>query len=214
MRCSLLRASGVPALTVLRLGRRRPRPSHGPAGAASGCPTRSWPYGGAPGAAGPRAGGRLRYVAGDRLRVHYVDWAAGESSTEFHAWKRLLVAAGVAERRLHDARHTAATVLLLLGVPERTVMSLMGWSSTATAARYQHVGAAMRRGVADQVSGLLWTRRHRGARRQVDPASPPPETAATASAPQWRTAGPPRGVIRPFPLVALAEDGGFEPPRA
>lgn len=77
-------------------------------------------------------------------------------STDYHAWKRLLVAAGVQERRLHDARHTAATVLLLLGVPERTVMSVMGWSSTAMAARYQHVGAAMRRGVADQVGGLLW----------------------------------------------------------
>jgi hypothetical protein len=30
------------------------------------------------------------------------------------------------EARLHDARQTAATVLLILGQPERTVMSLMG----------------------------------------------------------------------------------------
>jgi len=70
-------------------------------------------------------------------------------------WKRLLVTANVPERRLHDARHTAATVLLLLGVTERTVVSVMGWSSTAMAARYQHVVAAVRRGVADQVGGLL-----------------------------------------------------------
>jgi integrase len=48
------------------------------------------------------------------------------TSTDYHAWKRLLPRAGVAERRLHAARHTAATVLLLLGVPERTVMSVMG----------------------------------------------------------------------------------------
>ncbi len=40
----------------------------------------------------------------------------------------LLTAAGVRDGRLHDARQTAATVLLLLGVPERTVMGLMGWS--------------------------------------------------------------------------------------
>ena len=60
------------------------------------------------------------------------------------------------ERRLHDARHTAATVLLLLAVTERTVMSVMGWSSTAMAARYQHVVAAVRRDVATQVGGLLW----------------------------------------------------------
>ena len=38
-----------------------------------------------------------------------------------------------------DARHTAATVLLILGVPERAVMGIMGWSSTAMAARYQHI---------------------------------------------------------------------------
>jgi hypothetical protein len=69
----------------------------------------------------------------------------------------LLDKASVPERRLHDARHTAATVLPLLGVTERTVMAVMGWSSTAMAARYQHVVAAVRRGVADQVGGLLWT---------------------------------------------------------
>jgi hypothetical protein len=33
----------------------------------------------------------------------------------------------------------SATVLLILGVPERLVTQIMGWSSTAMAARYQHV---------------------------------------------------------------------------
>jgi integrase len=37
----------------------------------------------------------------------------------------------VRESRLHDARHTAATMLLALGVPERAAMGIMGWSSTA-----------------------------------------------------------------------------------
>jgi len=77
-------------------------------------------------------------------------------STDYHEWKRLLGRAEVPERRLHDARHTAATVLLLLGVPERTVMAIMGWSSTAMAARYQHVIASIRRDVAQQIGGLLW----------------------------------------------------------
>lgn len=61
------------------------------------------------------------------------------------------------DARLHDARHTAATVLLVLGVPERTVMGIMGWSSTAMAARYQHVTDPIRKAVAAQVGGLLWT---------------------------------------------------------
>jgi integrase len=76
--------------------------------------------------------------------------------TDHHEWKLLIARAGVAERRLHDARHTAATVLLLLGVPERTVMGVMGWSNTAMAARYQHITATIRRDVAQRVGGLLW----------------------------------------------------------
>ncbi|TWP51531.1 site-specific integrase [Lentzea tibetensis] len=76
--------------------------------------------------------------------------------TDYTEWKRLLKAAGVPDGRLHDARHTAATVLLLLGVAERTVMGIMGWSNTAMAAKYQHITAAIRRDVAQRVGGLLW----------------------------------------------------------
>ncbi|MFC7718162.1 tyrosine-type recombinase/integrase [Nonomuraea recticatena] len=47
--------------------------------------------------------------------------------TDYHEWKALLKSAGLRDGRLHDARHTAATVLLILGVPERTVMAIMGW---------------------------------------------------------------------------------------
>src|SRR5690242_16537859 len=75
--------------------------------------------------------------------------------TDFREWKRLLRHAGLREARLHDARHTAATVLLLLGVPARTVMSLMGWSSAEMAARYQHVTDTIRREVARQVDDLI-----------------------------------------------------------
>lgn len=78
-------------------------------------------------------------------------------NSDYHAWKALLKAAGVRSVRLHDARHTAATVLLVLGVPERTVMSIMGWSSTSMAARYQHVTDPIRRDVARRLGGLLWS---------------------------------------------------------
>ncbi|MBZ4321463.1 tyrosine-type recombinase/integrase [Streptomyces huiliensis] len=76
--------------------------------------------------------------------------------TDYDDWKRLLKAAGVRDGRLHDARHTASTVLLILGVAERTVMSVMGWSSTAMAARYQHVIDPIRQDVARRVGGLIW----------------------------------------------------------
>ncbi|NUS86745.1 MAG: tyrosine-type recombinase/integrase [Streptomyces sp.] len=78
--------------------------------------------------------------------------------SDYDQWKALLEAAKVRDGRLHDARHTAATVLLLLGVSERLVMAIMGWSSSAMAARYQHVTDGMRRSVAEQVDGLIWKR--------------------------------------------------------
>ncbi|MGW1326544.1 hypothetical protein ACWD64_28855 [Streptomyces antibioticus] len=43
-----------------------------------------------------------------------------------------------------------------LGVPERAVMGLMGWSTTAMAARYQHMVDAVRTDIARQVDGLIW----------------------------------------------------------
>jgi integrase len=72
------------------------------------------------------------------------------------AWKRLLVEAGVRDARLHDARHTAATMLLVLGVPTRGVMEVMGWSQMGMTTRYQHVGQDVVTAIAGQVEGLLW----------------------------------------------------------
>lgn len=71
-------------------------------------------------------------------------------------WKALLKETGIREARLHDARHTAATVLLVLGVPERAVMEIMGWSNSSMAKRYQHITAGLRRSIANQVGGFLW----------------------------------------------------------
>jgi integrase len=73
-----------------------------------------------------------------------------------YEWKALLEEAGVREARLHDARHTAATTLLLLGVPERAVMDVMGWSNSAMVKRYAHVTARLRRDIADRLNDYLW----------------------------------------------------------
>lgn len=74
----------------------------------------------------------------------------------------MLKEAGARDIQLPDARHTAAAVLLVLGVPERMVMGIMGWSSTAMAARYQHVTNPIRRQAADQVDGALWSGKRAG----------------------------------------------------
>jgi integrase len=80
-------------------------------------------------------------------------------NTDFHVWKRLLRDAGVRDGRLHDARHTAATVLLILGVPDVVTDSIMGWEPGGAArmrARYMHVTGTMLRKVAQQVGDALW----------------------------------------------------------
>lgn len=76
--------------------------------------------------------------------------------TDWAHWKKLLVDAGVRDGRLHDARHTAATILLLLGVDQRTMMGVMGWSNPAMTQRYAHMVEPVRRDIATRVDGLLW----------------------------------------------------------
>lgn len=76
--------------------------------------------------------------------------------TDHSEWKSLLKAANVRDARLHDARHTAATVLLLLGVPSRAVMDVMGWSNVGMTTRYQHITPELTVSIADKVGGLFW----------------------------------------------------------
>jgi len=50
-----------------------------------------------------------------------------------------VIALEVRPARLHHARHTAATMLLVLKIPTRAVMDVMGWSQASMTTRYQHV---------------------------------------------------------------------------
>lgn len=74
----------------------------------------------------------------------------------------MVAAAGVRDVRLHDARHTAATLLLLQDVDLRTVMSIMGWTEMATAQRYAHAVDELRRRAASRMGALLWQDEQRG----------------------------------------------------
>lgn len=65
-------------------------------------------------------------------------------------WYAILEACGVAKVDggrfvLHEARHTAASVLLAAGVDVQVVQAIMGWSSIAMASTYQHADAALMR---------------------------------------------------------------------
>ena len=60
------------------------------------------------------------------------------------AWDALRERAGV-ECRLHDLRHTAATKMAEAGVPEGTMLALMGHMSRAMLERYSHIRMAAKR---------------------------------------------------------------------
>jgi len=47
---------------------------------------------------------------------------------DWSEWNALLKAAGVRDARVHDARHTAATLLPAQGVDQRVVMEILGHS--------------------------------------------------------------------------------------
>lgn len=77
--------------------------------------------------------------------------------TDHDQWKALLKAAEVRDARLHDARHTAATMLLVLGVQPRAVMDVMGWSHIGMTTRYQHMTSELTVAIADQIGNLYWS---------------------------------------------------------
>lgn len=64
--------------------------------------------------------------------------------------------AGLSRIRLHDLRHTHATLLLKAGVPLKIVSERLGHSSPAfTMAVYQHVLPGMQRDAADTFARLM-----------------------------------------------------------
>ena len=81
-----------------------------------------------------------------------------DKKTDYDDWTRLLQKAGVRHVRLHDGRHTAATLLLSENVHPRVVMELLGHSQMRTTMDiYSHVMPALAREAADRMGALLLT---------------------------------------------------------
>ena len=79
-----------------------------------------------------------------------------DSRGDARDWKKVLANAGIRDARLHDARHTNATLLLAQGVDGRVVMHLLGWSQPVLLQRYQHVVAPIRQEAADRMGKAIW----------------------------------------------------------
>jgi integrase len=70
-------------------------------------------------------------------------------------WVRATRAAGVDGLRLHDLRHSAATLALAAGANTRELMERMGHTSPQVALRYQHVMAGRDQAIAAALDALV-----------------------------------------------------------
>ena len=71
--------------------------------------------------------------------------------------KRLMAAAGLPTLPFHSLRHSAATILLVQGVPPRVVMEVLGHSDVRlTLGTYSHVVAQLQAEAASQMDAALW----------------------------------------------------------
>jgi integrase len=103
-----------------------------------------------------------RLTAGSEWRDHDLVFCQPNGSpidptVDHRAWRTLLIKAGVREVRLHDARHTAASLLLQQGVPARAVMEILGHSQVAlTLGTYSHVAVEVAQEAAERMDRALW----------------------------------------------------------
>ncbi len=81
-----------------------------------------------------------------------------DKHSDYEAWVKLLQRSKVRHIRLHDGRHTAATLLLTAGVHPRVVMELLGHSQMRTTTDiYSHVMPALAQEAADRMAKTLWS---------------------------------------------------------
>jgi integrase len=75
-----------------------------------------------------------------------------DGKTDYHQWRRALRNAELPIKRLHDARHTAATLLFDQGLDIEVIRRLMGHSSVLlTSKTYVHHSARQLRGAAELI---------------------------------------------------------------
>jgi integrase len=75
---------------------------------------------------------------------------------DYRTFRRLIENAGLRAVRLHDLRHTAASLLLAEGVAARVVMEILGHSQISiTLNTYTHVDPERNRDAAERLERLL-----------------------------------------------------------
>ncbi len=112
-------------------------------------------------------------AAGKKWRGMDLVWCRLDGSPivpgdDWDEWKELLKAARVGkDARVHDARHTAATLLLEQGVDISVVQEILGHSQLTTIKRYTHVTSKLASEAAARMGRALrgWLRPATATRR-------------------------------------------------
>jgi integrase len=117
-------------------------------------------------AARPAPAAHLCLRVGARHQVEFVPFPARapmlvigspiERTEDWRSWKNILSQAGVRDARVHDARHTAATLLVEQGVHIRVVQEVLGHTSVTTTERCTHVATLQMRDASGRIGQALW----------------------------------------------------------
>lgn len=92
---------------------------------------------------------------GELADLRPLDGAPIDPAADNRAWHAILKRAGVPDARLHDARHTTASLLLEAGVPEPIIMKILGHNSYAVTRGYQTVDRRQLTDAMSRVSALM-----------------------------------------------------------
>ena len=88
-------------------------------------------------------------------RLQPLDGSPIDPSRDNKAWHEILRRAEVPDARLHDARHTTASLLLKAGVPEKVIMQILGHNSFVVTRKYQDVDLEQLNDAMNKLSAML-----------------------------------------------------------
>lgn len=95
-------------------------------------------------------------LQGEDLVFAHLDGSPLQPDTVTHAWRKLAKRTGFVGVRLHDARHTHATLMLKQGVHPKVVQERLGHATIATTLDvYSHVVPGMQEAAARNFDALL-----------------------------------------------------------
>ena len=86
---------------------------------------------------------------------HAEDGRPIDPSRDYAAWQALLAEVGLPAVPLHNARHTAATLLLEVGVDAHVVAQILGHSDATTSRGYQSVSLDLARAAMGSLNAML-----------------------------------------------------------